>query len=137
MADLTITAANVVPGSGAKKQIGVAGAALTIGLAVYKKSSDKRWYASDADTAEADALEYGITVSQAAAAGQPVVVQYAGNLAFGAILTSGAFYTVGEAAGGIAPYADVEATEYARILGQATSTSNLRVHPFTTNTVHG
>lgn len=113
----------------------MAGEALTIGLAVYKKSTDKRWYKSDKDAAES-ALEYGITISQAAAAAQGVVVQIGGDLGFGAILTVGETYVVGEAGGGIAPIADVGASEYSRILGQATTTSNLTVKPQTIQVAH-
>lgn len=101
----------------------MAGAALTIGLSVYKKATDNRWYASDKDVAE-DAVDYGITLSQSAAAGQPVVVAgRKGKLAFGAILTVGESYFVGEAAGGICPSADVGAGEYVRRLGKAVTTS--------------
>ena len=137
MVDITVTAANVIPQAGLRKQTGVAGAALTIGLAVYRKTSDKRWYSSDKDVAE-DAEEYGITLSQAAAAGQPVVVGgRKGKLAFGAILTVGESYYVGEAAGGICPSADVGAAEYRRFLGYATTTSILAMDVNWQTEAHG
>jgi hypothetical protein len=135
MADITVTTTAVIPASNAKKVTGVAGEALTIGQAVYKKTTDKRWWKSDKDAVET-ALEYGIALSTTTAAAQGVVVQIGGDLAFGAILTVGETYVVGEAAGGIAPIADVGTGEYSRILGQATTTSNLTVKPQTIQVAH-
>jgi hypothetical protein len=140
MADIVVTAANVIPQSGLRQSHGVAGAALTIGQAVYQKSSDRRWYPSDKDVDEDDAIDYGLTLSQAAAAGQPVVVtrgRNAGKLSFGAILTVGETYCVGEAAGGICPIADVGAGERLRHLGVASTTALLDVDVKWLNTDHG
>lgn len=136
MADLTITVASLAPGTNARiDRTRLAGEALTIGVAVYLKSTDKRWWMSDTDTAEPLALAYGVTVTNAAAAGQPVCVQYGGNLTVGATLVAGEVYGVGEAAGGIAPKADCAVGEYERILGIASSTTVLVLTPIWTTTV--
>lgn len=130
MADLTVTAASVLPYSGAIQETGVAGEAIaTAGLALYKKSGDKRWYKSDNDNAEADAIAHGVSLCAAPAAGLPVVVHTEGDLNPGATLTVGTSYYVGAAAGGIAPGADVTAGKYPRFLGMAVTASKLRVRP--------
>lgn len=136
MADLTITVASVAPGTNARiDKSHNAGEALTIGVAVYLSGTDQRWYLSDTDTAEPAAVQYGITVSNAAAAGQPVCVQYGGRLTVGATIVAGEVYGVGEAAGGIAPKADCAVGEYERILGIAESTTVLVLTPIWTKTV--
>lgn len=136
MADLSITAASVAPGSNARiDKTRLAGEALTIGVSVYLSGTDKRWYMSDRDVAEPAAIAYGITVTNAAAAGQPVCVQYGGDLMAGATLVAGEVYGVGAAAGGIAPKADCVSGDYERILGLATSTTVLAVNPIWTRTV--
>jgi hypothetical protein len=53
MADLTITAASVLAGSGAKKVNGTAGATITAGQAVYLDSADNEYKLADNDSATA------------------------------------------------------------------------------------
>lgn len=128
MADLTITVANVVPGTGATQQSGTAGEAITIGQCVYLKAADGKIYKAQADGTAGEAAAVGIATTTAAAAGQPISYQTSGTLAFGAILTKGEIYLVSATAGGIAPEADIVTTgHYVSILGVASSTSNLSV----------
>lgn len=130
MADLVVTAANVSPYAGALKETGVAGEAIaTAGLSLYKKSGDKRWYKSDNDNAEADAIAHGISLDASPAAGLPIVVHTDGDINVGATLTVGSTYAVGAAAGSIAPIADVTAAKYPRFLGMAVTASKLRFRP--------
>lgn len=127
MADASVTTASVSAYSNARKHNGTAGEALTIGVGVYRKAGDKRWYLSDTDAVEADAIAYGITLTAAAAAGQPVQVQYGGDINPGFTVTVAGIYVVGEAAGGIALVADLESGEYLRILGVGITASKLRL----------
>lgn len=127
MADLSPSAASVAPYANAVKVNGVAGAALTIGLAVYKKSSDKKWYTSDNDVVADAADEYGYTLTNAAAADQPVVVQVDGDYNPGAVLAVGLIYCVGAGAGATAPAADVTAAKSMRPMGLALTTTKLRL----------
>jgi hypothetical protein len=137
LADLTVTAASVAPGANARiDRAHAAGEALaTAGLAVYLKSSDNRWYLSDTDVAEPLAVQYGVTLNAAPAAGLPIAVQYGGDLTAGATLVVGEVYGVGEAAGGIAPKADCVATEYERILGIARTAAILELKPIWSSVV--
>lgn len=126
MADLTVTSASVLPGENAVLVNGKAGEAFGIGLAVYKKSSDKKWYKADNDVNEA-ADEYGVSMSQATAVDQPCRVQVDGDFNPGATAAVGATYCVGAAAGGIAPDADVTAGKYKRIIGVGITASKIRI----------
>ncbi len=52
MADVTLTAANVVIGNSTQYTSEVAGESITAGLFVYKKASDSKWYVADCSTLE-------------------------------------------------------------------------------------
>lgn len=134
MADLTITASNVVPTNPAAGRVYTAGEAVTAGQVVYQHTDDKA-YKADTSTA-AKAAAKGITLN-AAAAGQPVSVLESGPLAFGAILTAGQVYCVSDTAGGIRPVADNGSGDYVTVLGIATSTSVLNVDISQSGVAHG
>jgi hypothetical protein len=125
MADLTITAASVISGSGAKKTLGVAGAAITAGQAVYLDATTNTFKLADDNSATAAArVPFGIAL-HAASAGQPLSVQTEGPITIGAALTAGVAYYLSDVPGGICPVADLAAGEYPSILGIATSTTVL------------
>lgn len=125
MTDLVITAANVLEGTAARKQTGVAGANITQGDSVYVDTSGQLQAALKAvDAASAEAV--GIALNSAEA-GQPVTFQSGGEIDVGATLVVGETYVVGAAAGGIAPIADVISTEFATILGVATAAGVLKM----------
>lgn len=128
MADLTIIAANVVPGNGARLTYGTAGAAITAGQVVYLDTSDNRFKLADCDSATAAARSPAGIAVNGAAAGQPLAVQTAGELAFGAILAAGVSYYLSPNAGGIAPIADILSGDNTVLLGLAKSTSVLTIN---------
>lgn len=117
MTDLVQTAANVLAGAAANKKQGVAGATIVAGNSVFLNSSNQLVGAQkDVDAASAAAV--GVALDDGAI-GQPVIYQTSGEIDVGATLVIGETYVVGAAAGGIAPVADVIATEFATILGVA------------------
>lgn len=126
MADLTITAANVLAAADAKTRIVTAGTTLARGKVVCRES-DGRYGLAQANTGNARRAE-GICLSDAAI-GQLVVItapEEGGNINLGATLTVGQIYVVSAAsAGGIAPYADLASGHYVVMIGIATSASNL------------
>lgn len=127
MADLSITAANVVPGSNAKTETGVAGATITAGQVVYKDSADNKFKLADTDSATAAARSpYGIALN-GASANQPLTVQISGSITIGAAVTAGVFYYLSGTAGGICPVADVAAGDYPCVIGPATSASLMNI----------
>jgi hypothetical protein len=130
MADLTITAANVVAASDVTKRVVTAGEEVTQGQLLYLKAADNKYWKTDCDGVAAEPRQaHGIALS-AASADQPVVVAYlasGGNINLGATLSVGKIYVGSATAGGIRPVDDLVATQYPTIVGIATTTSNLRI----------
>ena len=127
MADLTITAANVAPSTGAQKSTGIAGVAITAGQSVYVDSSGLVQLAK-ADTA-VHAAATGIALDNAAA-GQPITYQTGGTITIGATVVKAGFYFVSAAnGGGICLQADLATGNYPTLLGYAPNTTTLVVSP--------
>lgn len=127
MADLAITAANVVPGAGAKITNGTAGAAITAGQVVYLDPADNRFKLADCDNASAVIRNaYGVAVN-GAAPGQPLGVQIGGELALGAVLAAGVSYFLSPNPGGLAPVADILSGDHTVLIGMARTTAILTV----------
>lgn len=126
MADLVITAANIIKTGVGETEVCTAGVAITPGQAVYKNASNANKLAlsdcEDPATAQCD----GIALNTAAA-NQPCVILKKGNLAMGAILTAGESYYVSQIGGGIIPDADLGSGDTVTQVGIATTTSNLKV----------
>lgn len=128
MADLTITAANVLKGAGAKVTHGEAGAAITQGQQVYHEAATRTWKLGDADGASAAIRTATGTALNAASPGQPLAVQTEGDITIGATLTPGVAYYLSGTPGGICPFADVGTGEYVCLLGIAKSASVLSLN---------
>ncbi len=127
MADISITAASVVAGSGSKVEHGTAGDTITAGKLVYRDTSSGRYELADSNSATAAArLPRGFALN-GAADGQPLAVLYDGPVTLGAVLTAGVAYYLSDTPGGICPVADIGSGEYSVYLGIATSTSVLDV----------
>ncbi len=127
MADLSITKANITPGTGATFQKKYnAGATITAGQSVRLAASAKTWGLAQADNNAEDAgsEEVGIAMHDVLS-GQPLSVITGGELNMGAILTAGTIYVVSATAGGIAPQVDIASTQYITLLGYGKTTSIL------------
>lgn len=121
MADLSITPANVVAGSNAIKQGGVAGEAIVAGKWVYIDPATKNFLLADSNSATSAARKAKGVALNGAAAGQPLQVQTGGDLVMGGTMTPGAPYFLSETPGGMEPTADLGAGEYVCLLGLARS----------------
>lgn len=130
MADLSITAASVVKGSGATvNNLKLAGETITAGMSVYLKSTDDRWYKAQSDGTAEEAGSGGLAVAlNGASAGQPLFVQTAGTITIGATVAVGTVYVVSAAYGGICPVADLVSTRYLSILGYASAAGTLTIN---------
>jgi hypothetical protein len=114
MADLVITAANVLPGTNARRMSGTAGVTITPGQAVFLHH-DGYYYKTDAN-AGADATTSraaGIALS-GGSLGQPLEVQTGGKITIGAAVTVGNIYVVSATLVGIAPITDQAAERRCR-----------------------
>jgi len=135
MADITITAANVLKGTTNTVENGTAGETITAGQVVYKKSTDSLFYLADCfatSVAANDEIKeaYGIALNSAAA-NQTLQVQKTGDITIGGTVTAGTVYYLASsdvgAAGGIAPLADLVSTDWYVLIGVATSASVLHL----------
>jgi hypothetical protein len=127
MADLTITAANVLAGVTAKKRAGAAGAAVTAGQVVYEAAETSRFGLADSNSATAEVRRPAGIALNGAADGQPLTIVTEGPVTIGATLTPGVAYYLSDTPGGICPVADVGSGEYVCLIGIATSASVLDV----------
>ena len=127
MADITITAANVVAGSSAVIETGTAGETITAGKAVYRSAATKKWMLADSNSATAEARQSTGIALNGASLNQPVSVHKHGDLTIGATLTAGTAYFLSDTPGGICALADVGSGEYVCQLGLAKSTTVLAV----------
>ena len=126
MADLTITAANVVKGTGASISSGTAGGSITAGQSLYIDTANGNVLKpADTDAAALSATAAGIAL-HASSTGQPIAYLTQGAITIGATLTAGQIYVVSATAGGIAPITDATTGWYVCILGYASSTSVCR-----------
>tara|TARA_Y100000593_G_scaffold67933_2_gene124890 strand:+ start:11575 stop:11988 length:414 start_codon:yes stop_codon:yes gene_type:complete len=127
MADLTITASDVVPPSTGVAD-GTAGEAIVAGQAVYLDSTDdSKVKLADADDTEAKAAAVGIAVNSAPKAGQPVSYVTLGDLTVTSGVTVGEIYVVSGTAGGVAPEGDLASSDYVTILGIGKTSTSIAV----------
>ena len=124
MADLAVTAANVVIYTGASTGSGTAGEALTAGEPLYKHT-DGKYYAALADTA-LHAACVGVALNDAAAE-QPITFIKSGGFNPGAAVTVGYVYGITDTAGGISLISERAAADFPTILGFATTTSRIEL----------
>ncbi len=129
MADLSITAANVVStGSNSQKLKGVAGATITAGMPLYRiAATGKLGIAANTSAVLAEVV--GIALN-GASDGQPVNYQTAGTLNLGATVAVGKLYVL-SAAGLISPVDDVATSDFVTYLGGGITASSfeISIHP--------
>lgn len=126
MADITVTAANVRPVSGATQTTVVAGETITAGQPVYKKAADSKYYKAISNSSEASTCR-GIAITNAGADEQLVILS-AGKIIIGGTVVLGESYFVSGTAGGIQPSGDVGSGEYVCFLGIGVTTTQIKVN---------
>ena len=129
MAAITITSANVSLVSGEARHGQQAGGAFNAGQVVYLSDSGT-WLKAQGDgtAVEAGANGLGVALSSSDASGAYFSVAMSGCVvAYGAVLTAGLVYIIGDTAGSIYPSADAGSTDKVTILGLAISTSQLLI----------
>ena len=124
MVDVTVTAAEVLPGTDTQYTHGVAGEAITGGQTVYLDSTTSTYKLADADDSAATATVVGIAMNTAAANGR-LTIATSGSLDPGFTVTVGQIYVQSGTAGGIAPVADLATSDRVSILGVGASATSL------------
>lgn len=131
MAALTITASQVLPASG-PTEAAIAGAAITPGQAVYRDAASGTWKPAQGDGTAAEAGQdgYGIALTQAAAALQPVVVALPGakvTLGAGAAPEAGKVYFIGDTAGGLHLASDLGSGDKVTAMGVGLTSNRILI----------
>lgn len=127
MADIVITAANVLKGAGAEVRSGIFGATITQGQALYKDAADNKLKLADTDSGTAAAREVeGISLS-AGSNGQPGFYLKSGLITIGGTVTVGKIYVLSGNAGGIAPIDDLASGDYTAVIGIGVSATQIKV----------
>lgn len=127
MADISITAANVVAGYAGNTVAAKALAAITAGQIVYRDAATGNFGLADNNSATAAVrVPFGVALNTAAA-NQPLAVLTSGPITIGGTLTAGVTYYLSDTPGGLCPVADLASGEYPSIIGIATSTTVLNV----------
>jgi len=124
MADITITAGNVLASSDATIEHGRAGATITAGQVVSLNTTTGKYVLADADGAAGIDRPRGLALNNAAD-GQPLAIVKAGDVTFNAALTAGVAMYLSPTPGGICPRADVLTGDIVTHLGIAKSTTVL------------
>lgn len=123
MADVTITAADVVASASAQTGEGMAGVSIVAGEWVYR-AADKTLRLADANSSLLTATAEGMAL-HAAGAGQPLRFASQGEVTVSAVLTVGKVYVLSANAGKTAPVADLASGWWTSVVGYAKTTSIL------------
>lgn len=135
MADISITAGSVVPGTNAQVSRAIAGATITAGQTVYiDTTASNVLKLADANSSSLTATVAGIAVC-GGAAGQYVTYQTSGRLTLGGTITAGGVYVASSTAGGVAPVADLASGWRTSTIGIGLSTTVLDVRIHNSDTV--
>lgn len=127
MTDISITAGNVVQGSGAVTEAGTAGETITAGQLVYLDSTGK-YLKADADSATPAVRKPRGVALNGASLNQPLVIQKSGDITIGGTLTAGLAYYLSKTPGGLCPVADIASGGYSCVVGLAKSTTVLGIN---------
>jgi len=125
MADITVTPANVLPGSNAGIDSGIAGETIAAGKTVYLNTTTNRWMLSDNNGTGTRQVN-GIALN-AASVGQPISIQKSGDITIGATIVAGQDYWLSGTPGGICPRADLTTGMDPVLVGIAKSTTVLAI----------
>ncbi len=125
MADLAVTAANVLASSAAVKERGTAGATITAGQVLYIDTADSnKLKLADCDSATTAVRNVAGIALHGATSGQPIeYVIEDSSFTPGGTLTVGLVYCSSNTAGGIMPSADLSTGEYPTVLFVANTTA--------------
>lgn len=139
MADITITAASVVPSSGATKIPGTAGATIAAGELVYKDAADSKYKLADGNSGTSGVRAVEGIAANSASAGQPIsIITNDPDLAVGTHgVTIGEPLFLSNTPGKIMPYADIAAGNYTACVAMAKTSTTISFKVHAPNVVHG
>lgn len=131
MAAITITPASIAYVSGPIIPDIVAGEAFTAGQSIYK-ADNGQWLKAQGDGTAVEAGANGAAVALATAAAAGARLSAAGPgaiVTYGAVITPGTIYIIGDTAGAIYPAADAGSGDKVTVLGLGISTTQMMIQP--------
>lgn len=131
MADIVITAANVLASSSATRVIGTAGATITAGQSLYVDTADSnKLKLADSDGTSPANVFAGISL-HASLANQPIIYVTADpSFTFGGTVLAGDTVWLADTAGGVTKtFSDLEAGDTIVCLGVALTTTTMNLNP--------
>lgn len=137
MADISITAANVLKSSSANVTVGTAGTTITAGQALYIDTADSnKLKLADADGTSPVNAFAGISL-HASLNGQPIAyVTSDPSFTFGGTVAAGDTIWLADTAGGITKtFSDLETGDKVVVLGVALTTTTMYLQPVTGGTI--
>lgn len=126
MADVVVTAANVIADPSATIVDGKLGASVTAGQELYLDPADNTYKLADAN-ASATTGNYDGTALTGGAMGQPVKVLTDGVYTCGGTVVAGTVYVLSATPGAFCPAADLVTGMYTNVKGVAISTTKILV----------
>ena len=126
MVDVTVTEAEVLPGTDTVYVDGLFGATITGGQLVYLDATTATYKLADTDVDAATALAVGIAMIGGVSA-QPCKIAVGGSLDPGFTVGVGEVYVVSGTAGGIAPVADLANGDFTMVVGIGVTASSLKL----------
>ncbi len=126
-ANLSITAAEVLPTSDTVVTYGISGAAIAAGDVVWFDGSVQTWKLFDGNDTAANTGTPRVALSSALAAGQPISVATGGSITIGATAaaTTGVIYVASTTPGKMAPAADLASGNRVTVIGVAKASNQL------------
>jgi len=126
MVDISITPANVVKGTDAVVQSGIAGATILAGQSVAR-DVDGLIKLYDSDSASSNIRTLLGVALHGASANQPIQFQTGGNITIGGTVVTGTVYLGSDTAGGIRPAVDLNSGDFTSVLGIAISAAAIKI----------
>ena len=135
MADISITATDVVPATDAFVETVLLGETVTAGEILVYDSTDNDWVvasnASDALSGSANGQNLRMALSSANSGQTIAVLRSDSDVSLGAVLAAGRWYVL-STGGSISPESDATTADYSVLIGYAKTTSLLRFSPIST-----
>jgi len=135
MADITQTAANVRPFSGARTLTVTAATTVVGGDLVYKDTTDSNKYRPCDSSAAASAIIAGMALTNSSDT-EELVIQLGGEVNPGGTVAVGEVYSCSSNAGKIAPNSDVASGNFGSIFGIGIAANKILMAITNTSTAH-
>jgi hypothetical protein len=128
-ANLSITAAEVLPTSSTESTQGISGAVIAAGDVVWYDSSTTTWKLFDGNDTTANTGTPRIALTSALVAGQPITVATGQDMTIGATAaaSTGVIYVASTTAGKMCPAADLATGNRVTVIGVGKATAKLQL----------